>query len=196
LRSCHRFFKFTLQKISLAYTGVAKRGQRIQLNHSRVFRARFLLLSYHRQIAREKRPGLGIHRVQRDRPAGKIETLRHFAASARKISRPHQQHRILRGQSKSLAQCLCRTFPIIIEICFDRRPREQRIRQVWLEGESSLQCLARIRKMVVEAFLATLGGVVAIPDVSLGQPRPRQRELRIQLRRAFISGPGSVRFFF
>ena len=50
--------------------------------------------------------------------------------------------------------------------------------------------------MSVEAFLAPLGGIVAIPDVSLGQPRPREREFGIQLHRAFISGPGLIRFFF
>ena len=55
-------------------------------------------------------------RRKRSRPC------RVFAASLRKISRLHQQRRILWGQSKSLAQCLGRTFPIIIEICFDHRP--------------------------------------------------------------------------
>ena len=50
--------------------------------------------------------------------------------------------------------------------------------------------------MVIEAFLAALRGIVAIPDVSLSQPRPRERELGIQLRRTFKSNPGLIRFFF
>ena len=79
---------------------------------------------------------------------------------------------------------------------FRSSPGEQRIRQVWFEGEGSFHRITRSCKMIVEAFLAPLGGVVAIPDVSLGQSRPRERELRIQLHRAFKSDPGLVRFFF
>ena len=144
------------------------RCRRIQLNLPRVFRPRFRQLTRGGQIAGEKRPGLGIHRVQRYRPAVKFASLCLFGASAGKISRPHQQRRILWSQSEGLAQCFGRTFPIIIEICFDRCPREQRIRQVWFEGERSFHRLAGSGQMRVEAFLSPLRGVVAIPDVGLG----------------------------
>src|SRR5205814_8286639 len=108
----------------------------------------------------------------------------HFTASGRKVSRPHQQRRILWSQSKGLAQWFGRSVPIIIEMCFDRCPREQRIGQVGFEGESSSYRITRGGKMFGEAFLASLGGIVTIPDVSLGQSRPREREFGIQLDRA------------
>ena len=50
--------------------------------------------------------------------------------------------------------------------------------------------------MRVKAFLAAFGGVVAIPDMGLGQPGPRERELWIQLDRAFKSDARLIRFFF
>src|SRR2546423_586369 len=114
------------------------------------------------------RPLWAIPRVHRGRRAKKIEPLGGWAASLRKIPRLYQQRRILWRQSKSLAQCFGRSLPIIIEICSDRRPREQRIRQVWFEGERSFHRLAGSGQMSVEAFLAPFRGIVAIPDVGLG----------------------------
>ena len=60
---------------------------------------------------------------------------------------------------------------------FRSSPGEKGIRQVGFERERSFHRITRSGQMGVEAFLASLGGIVAIPDMRLGQPRPREREL-------------------
>src|SRR5215467_10425665 len=50
--------------------------------------------------------------------------------------------------------------------------------------------------MSVETFLPTLRGEIAIPDVSVGEACPGEREVRIQLHRPFKSGPRLICFFF
>ena len=133
-----------------------------------------------------------------DCPAIEIDCLRSMSPRAIcKISRLDQQCRICRGQSQCLAQCLSRTFPVIIEICLDRRPGEQRLRQVRFNGRALAPPRhahwpnAR-RSLSVRPRWQTRQCQTCV----WASARPRQRELGIQLHRVFVSSPGFARAFF